>query len=123
MLTINNPDDAEKRQNVKPLTVEEEDTAIKYFNYNFHLYTRHMSEPGMVLLQSLIHNYENYRHFFEVVGGWDGLSKLQERVISTPFDGYSNPVAEMLQKGIETIKTKNNETTINTTIPNNTDKL
>lgn len=90
MLTINNPDDAEKRQNVKPLTVEEEYMSISFIhNLLINLkfigseavleLVRQVKEGEQIkLLQRLIHNYENYRHFFEVVGGWDGLSKLQE---------------------------------------------
>lgn len=76
MLTINNPDDAQKRQNVKPLTVEEEKDVIAYLSFFLEESNTPLSYYDKI--QRLIHNYENYRHFFEVVGGWDGLSKLQE---------------------------------------------
>lgn len=76
MLKINEP--STERQNVEPLTVEEEQIAISALNtfiasHNTLLNTK--ADP--IIVQRLIHNYENYRHFFEVAGGWDGLAKLQ----------------------------------------------
>lgn len=76
MLTINNPDDAEKRQNVKPLTVEEEKNVTA--DLSFFLEESNATLEYCDKVQRLIHNYENYRHFFEVAGGWEGLSKLRK---------------------------------------------
>lgn len=88
MLTINNPEHAKQRAEVKHLTLEEQTEAVNSIN-NLFKALRFIDNPavneimyqterngGLYLLQRLIYKYENYRHFFEVVGGWEGFNKI-----------------------------------------------
>lgn len=87
MLKINNPEHAKQRAEVKPLTLEEEQMAVGIINnYATSLYflrdrdskeiaRQFVKSESYELLQRLLWSYENYRHFFDVVGGWEDVSK------------------------------------------------
>lgn len=68
-LHINSREHLKQRQEVKPLTMEEEDIAVDCMNDLIGLFkskygTRQVYEYRFKLMQSMLYNYENYKHFF-----------------------------------------------------------
>lgn len=99
MLTINNPEHAKQRAKVKPLTLEDEQKIVLCLN----MCIDDELPTTIRYLQRLIHNYENYRHFFEVVGGWEGYEKIVSE--HDKLSGYINTLYfhNEIQKNAEQI--------------------
>lgn len=72
MITYNSPEHAKERQNVVPLTNDEMQQMIALLNRFENYATFPKGE-----LQDLLHHHANLQHFYDVVGGWDGLRNLQ----------------------------------------------
>lgn len=83
-LSINNPEHSKQRAEVKPLTMEQERQLISLLNEMLKPVDgmkgedKKFGEEFKSRLQRFIHNYENLRHFYHVVGGWDGLEKIHK---------------------------------------------
>jgi len=72
MITLNN---TEQRQYVKPLTSKQLNDTIKYINDTKKYCAVKLNNQGEPLTQRLIDSYQNLQHFWDVVGGWEGLEK------------------------------------------------
>lgn len=76
MLNYNStdPEHIKARQNVVPPSVEEVSIAVNRINRAL----RDFIEPHQYeVIQLLLHDYQNKSHFYDVVGGWDGLNRLK----------------------------------------------
>lgn len=66
-LSINDPNRAKQRQSIEPLTEHDLKAIVSDLN------------QGVIRnedIQRLIDEYENLKHFYTVVGGWEGYERL-----------------------------------------------
>lgn len=84
MIQLNHP----QRQDAKPLTTEQLTQITDGLNYVM----RNAAEDAFDLVQRLISSYQNLQHFWDVVGGWEGLEQLKQDCLNEGFT-----------KGIESI--------------------
>lgn len=95
MITYNSPEHAKERQNVVPLTdnenkivvaalsrmlsiMEDEELSLMKDNYSQDEYVKST-------IQRLIDHYSNLQYFHDVVGGWEGLDKIKEAMYDKGF--------------------------------------
>lgn len=71
-LTYNSPERAKERAEVVPLTMDEIETLVLTLD-KFTPYSQFPTE----LLQRLLDDYANLKHFHSVANGWQGLNALQ----------------------------------------------
>ncbi|HYE68029.1 MAG TPA: hypothetical protein VEA58_05415 [Anaerovoracaceae bacterium] len=77
-----NPVYVKARQESKPLELEEVHELVSFLDTNMK------NNPVFAgLLQRLIFDYENLKHFFNVVGGWEGLENIKQHQWD---EGYSS---------------------------------
>lgn len=87
-INSNDPEHMKARQNVKPLTMEEEKELIEILNLVIGEFpTLPAASNGRVIhtwdsrgdinriIQRFIYRYENLKYFYHVIGGWEGLGK------------------------------------------------
>lgn len=72
------PEHIKSRQNVVPPSVEEMEKIVNEIEeaLYFSLMDKRLRH-SLELFQRLIYDYQNKSHFYDVVGGWDGLNRLK----------------------------------------------
>lgn len=90
MINLNN---TEARQNVEPLTAKDLNNAVILMN-QFLKYGFDANRNEIGNWQRMVDSYQNLQHFWDVVGGWEGLN---------------NKVQQSFLDGIETVKNDENE--------------
>lgn len=88
MLHINNPQYAKERSESKPLSLEEQEDAVKKIRYMVTL--ARMSDiielKDIKPIQHLLYHYESLQALSDFIGGWDGAQRLMNIVDPIPFE-------------------------------------
>lgn len=82
-INSNDPEHMKARQNVKPLTMEEEKDLVDEINTMINLSLSNRDwVPGVDTdnIQRLIYRYENLKNFFEIVGGWEAIQNYKAKI-------------------------------------------
>lgn len=86
-LHINDPKFANERKDSKPLSLEEQKDAVeaidKLAKFKKH-YGAGMPPEKFELIQKLLYHYENLQALSDLIGGWDGATRLMKIVDPMP---------------------------------------
>lgn len=108
-INSNDPEQMKARQNVKPLTMEEENYIIETLNKSFESKTDEdkdavvLKKQAADLLQLLIYRYENLKYFYHVIGGWEGLRKNLDAAAKISTGLLTNDDISEIQKEADEI--------------------
>lgn len=91
MIQLNHP----QRQDAKPLTQEEFNNTtviinrclkvMGNFDYPLSPNEKISDIDSINLLQNFVNSYQNLQHFWDVVGGWDGLERIKKEEYDRGF--------------------------------------
>lgn len=90
MIKLNN---TEARQNVEPLHQDQLQYMCESMSQSFS-----MKPNSIIMGQRLIDSYQNLQHFWDVVGGWEGLDKV--KTLQNAINAVTNGM-ERIQSDIE----------------------
>lgn len=84
MLHINNPQYADERTASKPLSLEEQEEAVKKMRYILTLarISDIIEQKDVEPIQNLLYHYESLQALSDFIGGWEGARKLTAEWVS-----------------------------------------
>lgn len=84
MIHINSREHLKQRQEVKPLTMEQEDRVVEILS--FKLTPFFSDDEEQQLLQNFIYLYENYKHFFIITQSKADNMEVQYEIVKSKMN-------------------------------------